>query len=271
MKRRYIKLILAFFVLAICMVFSVSALENNAGLRVTAKYGESPQSGIGIALYKVGNAREEKGVVVFDTAAVIANANPDEIIDFNGMSDGENREISSETALRIRNIMNGRRESQPYISLADIKIQPVVTDKNGTAQFDGLEPGVYLVMQEGTSGFETAIPFLVPLPYTDNEGVQIYHAEAFIKLQAYASDDDEPEYTTAATENETESTTAATESTETTENTETEPTETMNVTEEKEAPKVELPPLGALRWPVPFLAMCGVLLFGLGYISEKKN
>jgi len=45
----------------------------------------------------------------------------------------------------------------------------------------------------------------------------------------------------------------------------------MNVTEEKEAPKVELPPLGALRWPVPFLAMCGVLLFGLGYISEKKN
>lgn len=47
----------------------------------------------------------------------------------------------------------------------------------------------------------------------------------------------------------------------------TSPAETTTPEEEKE----ELPDTGVLRWPVPYLAMSGVLIFAIGYVRYRKS
>lgn len=43
------------------------------------------------------------------------------------------------------------------------------TSENGTLTFDSLEEGMYLVVQEGDNAYGTISPFLVALPYKQNE------------------------------------------------------------------------------------------------------
>lgn len=133
--------------------------------------------------------------------------------------------------------------------------------------FNDLEPGVYLVRQDSTNWtFENIKSILIAVPYTQPDGsAWVFDAEVFAKLQ-YRPDDEEPT---------TKPTTGTTGSTEPTENIPDDDVPSGSTDDEDiddpDVPKQELPETGMMQWPVPFMAMGGVVLFGMGYISEKKS
>lgn len=121
-------------------------------------------------------------------------------------------------------------------------IEPVAqadADKNGRALFFDLTPGLYLVAQnvpaEGYLGFS---PFLVSLPNYEDGSYQ-YHVNASPKV------DDIPVLPTV-------------------------PETTVPETE----PDEKLPQTGQLNWPVPLMAVSGLLLFALGWslcMTDRKD
>ena len=118
------------------------------------------------------------------------------------------------------------------------------TAADGTLTLKSVDVGLYVVAQEGFSGSETMYfteiePFAVMMPMTNDAGTGwTYQIEAKPKVNALPK----PTATPAPTD---------------------------PPTDEK------LPQTGMLQWPVPVLAVCGVLLFSLGWVlcfmKKKKS
>lgn len=110
-----------------------------------------------------------------------------------------------------------------------------VKNADGKAVFTDLELGLYLIVQtEASEGYEPLNPFLVSLPM--NEGGQyVYEVNAEGKFQLRQ----EPEPT--------------------------EPSKPTEPTEPAKPSEPTLPQTGQLNWPIPVLAVSGLLLFSLGW------
>ena len=117
--------------------------------------------------------------------------------------------------------------------------------KDGTAQFTQLQTGLYLIMQKdphASDGFYPLNGFLVSIPYWDGTEYQYD-----VRIAAKTSPDRIPP--------------------ETPEQEEVPPTE-------PEVTVPELPQTGQLSWPVPVMAVCGMLLFAIGwwlYTADRKD
>ncbi len=116
----------------------------------------------------------------------------------------------------------------------------VVIGEDGSWSISGLELGLYLVMQtEAAEGYEAISPFLVSLPYYDATTRELfYEVDAQPKMETLVPiivpEDPEPE--TPVTNN----------------------------------PK--LPQTGQLNWPVPVMALLGVVFLIIGHrLSRKKD
>ena len=116
--------------------------------------------------------------------------------------------------------------------------------EDGTAVFTDLEFGLYLVVQEKPAeGYTRIEPFLIGLP-NNEDGTYVYQVSAKPKFQ--------PE--TPPTEP-------------------SEPSEPTELTEPTEPQPPDLPQTGQMNWPVPVLALTGVLLILCGMalcMSERK-
>lgn len=120
-----------------------------------------------------------------------------------------------------------------YTADNDIAGTEARIDENGAVTFPGLELGVYLLVQhEAAAGYVPAGPFLVTVPGRSGEAY-VYDVDASPKLSL------EP---------------APTEPTEPPTEPPTRPTEP------------ELPQTGLNRWPVPVLAVSGLILIALGLV-----
>lgn len=273
MKKRFTTIMALVIALAMSMTLVAGAFnadEKNCSIKVTAKIGERLIDGIELTLYKVGNAKIENNNLYYDLAEQLVVA--DDPIELNGMKEAENKENTEEIDLRIRNLLYGNEDDEK--KLKEITVATAKTgalegdDDKGIAMFDDLEPGVYLVRQSATDWtFETIKPILIVAPYTNTEGTEwVFDIEVFAKLQ-YRPDDEEPT---------TKPTTGTTGSTEPTIDIP-DPDVPSGSTEgdididDPDVPKEELPETGMHQWPVPIMAMSGMLLFGMGYASEKKN
>ena len=270
MKKRFTTIMALVIALAMSMTLVAGAFEANepnCSIKVTAKVGEQLIDGIELTLYKVGNATiESDNNLYYDLADALVVA--DDPIDLNGMKDAENKEISEKIELRIRNLKYGNEEELKKITVATAKTGAAEGDADkGIVVFDNLVPGVYLVRQDSTNWtFENIKSILIAVPYTQPDGsAWVFDAEVFAKLQ-YRPDDEEPT---------TKPTTGTTGSTEPTEDIPDDDVPSGSTDDEDiddpEVPKQELPETGMMQWPVPFMAMGGVVLFGMGYISEKKS
>lgn len=129
----------------------------------------------------------------------------------------------------------------------------LVINNKGYVDFPNLTPGLYLLIQEDAAeGFESVVPFLVSVPGQEN-GSYVYDVDASPKLAL------EPAPTEPPTEPEP---------------TEPEPTE-PEPTEPEPTDPPKLPQTGMNQWPVPLLAMGGLLLVTLGAVlcisGKKKN
>ena len=115
-------------------------------------------------------------------------------------------------------------------------LPPITADiKNGKAVFNDLVPGLYVVTQsatEATPGFLPSQPFLISLPQWENDSY-VYDLTADPKVAP------EPE-----------------------------PTEPPKPTEPKPT-EPSLPQTGQTNWPVPLLAVCGLVLIMMGGVMRS--
>lgn len=117
---------------------------------------------------------------------------------------------------------------------SDKKITGVTNDINmdGSVTFTDLEVGLYLFVQnKAASGYNKADPFLVTLPYMQGNEQYSYNVDASPKVEL----EKEPESTTPP------------------------PAKPHEPT---------LPKTGQLNWPIPVLAVLGLLLFTAGWLMR---
>ena len=123
--------------------------------------------------------------------------------------------------------------------------------KDGTAQFSQLRTGLYLIIQKdhhASAGFYPLNGFLVSIPWWDGTGYQYD-----VRVAAKTSPDRIPPETP---------------------DTEETPGQTATPPTEPEETVPELPQTGQLSWPVPAMAVCGMLLFAIGwwlYTADRKD
>lgn len=112
------------------------------------------------------------------------------------------------------------------------------SSENGLTRFEDLELGLYLIVQtEAAPGFEPMKPFLVSVPINE-DGHYVYDVTAEVKSQLHQ----EPQPTTPPM-----------------------PTQPLEPT---------LPQTGQLNWPIPVLAVLGLVLFSVGWalhFGKKKE
>ena len=112
-------------------------------------------------------------------------------------------------------------------------------DENALVVFDDLELGLYLfVQQEAAEGYNLANPFIISVPSREN-GEYIYTIDGSPKLDPITERPTEP---------------------------------TSPPTTEPIGPN--LPQTGQLNWPVPILALAGLVLFVFGWVlcfGKKKD
>ena len=118
----------------------------------------------------------------------------------------------------------------------DFDIAPKETDANGQVSFEGLEVGMYLVMQaargEGENKYYLS-PFLITIPYRNADGTLSYDVKADSKpLGIYKEQVPPPP---------------------------------------EPEPHKRIPQTGQLWWPVAVLGAAGVLLLTAGFIRKMKR
>ena len=110
--------------------------------------------------------------------------------------------------------------------------------RNGKAKFTDLSTGLYLVIQrEASKGFEKIDAFLVSVPYLE-DGTYRYDVTATIKSELERPDPD--------------------------------PTDPPP----KKPTGSKLPQTGQLNWPIPLMAISGLVLFSIGwilYFGKKRD
>ena len=130
------------------------------------------------------------------------------------------------------------QDSQTAQTIADYTVQQGISgtkvqiDENGNIRFADLPLGLYLLVQEDPAeGYNPLNPFLVSVPGKE-AGAFVYDVNAAPKLQL------EPVPT--------------------------EPTEPPTEPTEPTPPPPDIPQTGQMLWPVPVLAVAGLLLLSIG-------
>ncbi|MCD8077149.1 MAG: hypothetical protein LUE63_01990 [Lachnospiraceae bacterium] len=150
---------------------------------------------------------------------------------------------------------------------------------DGTADFSDLVLGLYLIVQTTESDSYKAIsPFVVTVPLETTDG-WTYTVDASPKVGTVTPVETETETeqeTESEEETESEQETESEEETESEQETEseeeTEPEkETEFESESEEETTSALPQTGQLNWPIPVLALSGLLLFMLGWYLNRTG
>lgn len=197
----------------------VPDMTRKGSVDIVMRSGEKTVAGGELSLYRVGDVYEYDGNYSFVPAGIFA-----ECVSAYDSTNLQSSELPAKLAAFIKE---------------NSSIKPVATktvDGNGYAEFDGMELGLYLVVQtKAASGYSPAGPFLVTMPRMEN-GKYVYDFSASPKVSippkltpppAKPSDD-------------------------------------------------KLPQTGQLNWPVPLLAVTGMILFTMGWMlyaagKREKN
>lgn len=198
----------------------------------------------------------------------------------------------------------GRLDSDMAAALAQFASENALTgvamkiDDTATAAFSQLELGVYLlVQQEAASGYALAAPFLVTVPMQEDGGY-VYEVDASPKVVPVPvpSNEPGPDPSTSPSTSPQPSTEPSTQpstqpsiepstqpsaqpstepstgpSTEPSTQPSTSPSQFPTVSLDPGTPGGKLPNTGQLNWPIPVLAVLGMLLFGFGWYQWQKR
>lgn len=203
-------------------------------------------------------------------------------------------------------INNSNGAIAPYTTAETKAVTVSGTPENGIAQLTGLEDGLYLVATRAVTTIGrtqyTAVPFLVNIPYETEDGVLNNYLTATVKFTTYTPSDpsspdpenptppdnpnppDEPTPPNEPLPDEPTPTVRP----ETPETPDTPDTPVIDISEDDvplvdtpEDPEIEItdekPPLerlpqtGLLWWPVPVMALTGVVFVVFGIITKRRN
>lgn len=141
-----------------------------------------------------------------------------------------------------------------YANNKGIQGSTLTIDENGKASFTGLKEGLYLLVQnEAAMGFNEVNPFLVTIPYAGK-----YNVDATPKLDNLTkSESEQPEEPEESDSEEID------------DGDDSDKEDINEVVPPEEAEK--LPQTGQLNWPVPVLAVSGLMLFAFGWCLHRAN
>ena len=224
---------------------AVDMTRDDCTLTIEMKYAGKPVVGGTLTLHRVGDIVESNGNFGFKWK--------DELNCTVGMDNFE----SDETAANISECVSRQRLDGTTITV----------DSNGEVVFNDLEVGLYLVRQKLASpGFSTIKPFLISLPQWDDNHY-IYSVTAIAKTEMHKPymPDNPPEDTEEISDDPVPEGYPPDNSEEISDN----PSPGIN---SPNNPEPKLPQTGQLNWPVPLLAVFGVVFLVVGFtIRRRKN
>lgn len=210
-----------------------------------------------VAVYQVGVGRIENSNLYFDLLDALKPAEGEEAVELNGLNAQQNQEAAAKLYAKL--------QALPADAVPTFE---GVTDRQGVIRFEDLSVGVYLVVQTaGSSSYVNFDSFLIYLPSTSPDGVEWdYTLEAGPKVEIRPGGGGEdpvpppidpppvipPDPGVDVPDPEV-------------------PVDPGIEIPEPEVPlEPTLPQTGMLMWPIPLMAMAGLVLFAAGWITERK-
>lgn len=208
-------------------------MEREGSIHITMLYGEEAVPGGSLTLYRVGDVQEDDGSYDF-------------VISGDFKASGESLENITAEGLAAR--------LQSYVKTHKLTGLTRTVSEDGTIDFNHLDLGLYLLVQnQAAEGYLEAAPFLVSIPMME-DGTYIYDVIANTKAELEKLPETPPETTE-------------------TESLESEPPESE--TEKNKIPGNPAPPrlpqTGQLNWPIPIMAVAGLILFLSGWLLRTAS
>ena len=228
----------AVLALSMCLVMPLTAIPATAAGNEFPDLDRTGSISITYKYYNENTGKTEpvsggNSVGLFKVADVIIDNGFKFKVDDRFASAGEIPETSEE----LDNVNVDLADAMAEIAMDyDFDIAPQETDANGRVSFEGLEVGLYLVMQaargEGENKYYLS-PFLITIPYRNADGTLSYDVKADSKPLGIYKEQVPP------------------------------PPEPV--------PHKRIPQTGQLWWPVAVLGAAGVLLLTAGFIRKMKR
>lgn len=253
-------------VLLVCMLSSVSAFaltvpdtSKTGSISITMMNPATKQAAPGgnLILYKVGEVHVDDGDYSWALSADFADSKAD-------LSD-----LQSETLTATLAAYAVEKDIKPY-DIAKI-------DENGKATIKDLPVALYLITQtEAATGYKKVMPFLVTVPIGNNEDGWVYDVDASPKVELEtATPTPTPSVTVTPKTTITPKITITPKTTITPRSTITPRTVTGRATITPRTGvtttvKSTLPRTGQLWWPVPILAVVGIVFVFVGLRRRSR-
>lgn len=242
--------------LCLLAIAALPAFATSASIKLTDAWGNPATGSIRVQLYDTVNQKPLRGgqLTVYRVAEVQRN-NGDLSFVYCGDFDGCGIELGDLTDSALA------RQLEGYLSpAAEGTVQTV--DSEGCAAFSQLELGLYLVVQtKASAGYQPVNSFLVSLPMAEN-GQWLYDVDASPKVGACTPEPETPPVPPETPETPNNPTKPETPGTPDVPGTPQTPGSPVVTTTQE---TVVIPKTGQLNWPVPMMAVCGMLLFACGW------
>lgn len=275
-KRHAAALLLGLVLLAAC---ALPAFATSANIKLTDGHGNPNTGSIHVNLYdSTNNKALSGGELTVYRVAEVQRKNGNLSFEYCGDFDGCAIELGDLTDSTLAG------QLQEYLSdNAEGTVREV--DANGNVNFDDLELGLYLVVQtKASKGYKPVNSFLVSLPMAE-DGEWNYEVDASPKVGAYTPEPETPPFPPNKPDK--PNTPDTPENPDNPDN----PVSPGNpdnpvapgTPDNPEAPGSPdnpvlpghpdhpvLPQTGQLNWPIPVMAVSGMLLFAYGWVADRK-
>ena len=269
MKRTEFKKHAAALLLMLCLlaVSALPAFATSANIKLTDRNGDPMTGTIRVRLYDEASQKALRGgELTIYRVAEVQRKNGDlrfeycgdfyccviELGDLNDLGD-------SSLAGRLLDYLAPGSEGT---------VQAV--DNDGNAVFEDLELGLYLVAQtKASAGYKAVNPFLVSLPLAE-DGQWLYDVDASPKVGAYTPETPETPDTPSTPVSPDSPSTPATPDSPDAPNEPSTPADTDAPAQPGRPANPALPKTGQLNWPVPVMAVSGLLLFAFGWALDRR-
>lgn len=266
-KKHAAALLLGLVLLAAC---ALPAFATSANIKLTDGHGNPNTGSIHVNLYdSTNNKALSGGELTVYRVAEVQRKNGNLSFEYCGDFDGCAIELGDLTDSTLAG------QLQEYLSdNAEGTVREV--DANGNVNFDDLELGLYLVVQtKASKGYKPVNSFLVSLPMAE-DGEWNYEVDASPKVGAYTPEPETPPFPPDKPDKP--------DTPDTPEN----PGNPDNpvAPENPDNPVAPgspdnpvlpghpdhpvLPQTGQLNWPIPVMAVSGMLLFAYGWATDRK-
>lgn len=266
-KKHAAALMLGLVLLAAC---ALPAFATSANIKLTDGHGNPNTGSIHVNLYdSTNNKALSGGELTVYRVAEVQRKNGNLSFEYCGDFDGCAIELGDLTDSTLAG------QLQEYLSdNAEGTVREV--DANGNVNFDDLELGLYLVVQtKASKGYKPVNSFLVSLPMAE-DGEWNYEVDASPKVGAYTPEPETPPFPPdKPDEPDTPDTPENPGNPDNpvfpgTPDNPVAPGSPDNPVLPGHPDHPVLPQTGQLNWPIPVMAVSGMLLFAYGWVTDRK-